>query len=242
MVTNSLDWGALRYSRGVDRHLVAASSKTNVLARIIGTRMRPTRVLVVGCGDGREAGILAREFSAETVGIDIGAEFAFNPAAAHPAQLLTMDAQALEFADSSFDLVYSFHALEHIASPGKALEEMRRVLVRGGAFLIGTPNKSRLIGYMGSPAPISERIRWNLIDIGARLRGRWSNEAGAHAGFTAKELVTMCRESFGEGEDISGEYYRGLYSRRERVVDLLDKLKIAKILFPCVYVAGHKIH
>ena len=225
----------------MDRDLAVASSKTNVLARIIGARMRPTRVLVVGCGDGLEAGILAREFSADTVGIDIGAEFAFDHAAAHPAQLLTMDAQALEFADCSFDLVYSFHALEHIPSPPKALHEMRRVLVPGGAFLIGTPNKSRLIGYLGSASPIRDRVRWNFIDLGARLRGRWSNEAGAHAGFSAQELVTLCRESFGEGEDISVEYYRSLYSGKERVVDLLNRLKLEEIVFPCVYVLGQKI-
>ena len=225
----------------MDRQLIVTSNKTNVLVRIIGARTRPTKVLVVGCGDGREAGILAREFSAETVGIDIGADFEFDIAGSRPAELLTMDAQALEFEDNSFDLAYSFHALEHIPDPRRALREMRRVLSPGGTFLIGTPNKSRLIGYMGSAAPINDRIRWNINDLGARLRGRWSNEAGAHAGFTSAELVTMCRENFGDGEDVSSEYYRNLYSRRQRIVDRLDRLALARVVFPCVYVLGRRV-
>jgi SAM-dependent methyltransferase len=86
-----------------------------------------------------------RETGGGTYGIDIGAEFAFDHAAASPATLRLMDAQALEFDDASFDLVYSFHALEHIPNFCEALREMSRVLRLGGTFCIGTPNKARFL-------------------------------------------------------------------------------------------------
>jgi len=72
---------------------------------------------------------------------------------------------------------------------------MRRVLKPGGVYLIGTPNKSRAIGYVGSASPVRERLRWNVADWRARAAGRWSNAADAHAGFTSRELLEMCADS-----------------------------------------------
>ena len=151
---------------------------------------------------------------------------------------MQMDAQALTFGDGEFDLVYSFHALEHIADPVRALREMRRVLKPGGRYIIGTPNKTRLLGYLRSGAPILDRIRWNAQDWWMRLKGQWRNEAGAHAGFTAEELTRLCAGSFGEGSDVSGSYYLALYSRRRRMVRTLLDSGLWRWAFPAVYVAG----
>jgi ubiquinone/menaquinone biosynthesis C-methylase UbiE len=193
---------------------------------------------VVGCGDGREAGQLARELGVGVVGIDIGAEFDFAHDESAPATLLTMDAQTLEFEDNSFDVIYSFHAIEHIELPLKALREMRRVLKPGGVYLIGTPNKSRAIGYVGSASPVKERIRWNVADWRARAAGRWSNEAGAHAGFTSRELLEMCVQVFGDATDVSDEYYLHLYASRKGVIRLLIRTGLSRFAYPAVYVAG----
>jgi ubiquinone/menaquinone biosynthesis C-methylase UbiE len=198
----------------------------------------PGRVLVVGCGDGIEAGVLARSLRAETVGIDIGHEFAFNHHAAAPARLLEMDAQKLSFSDDSFDLIYSFHALEHIEYPEQALREMARVLRPNGAFIIGTPNKTRLVGYIGSAATLGDKVRWNCVDWGMRLRGRWSNAAGAHAGFTEVELAGLCAQAFGASEPISKHYYRLLYAQAPRAVRLLEWTGAERFVFPAVYVVG----
>lgn len=196
------------------------------------------RALVVGCGSGREAGILGRTFHAETIGIDIGAEFVFDHEASRPAKLMLMDAQALEFEDSFFDLVYSFHALEHIPDPRRALSEMRRVLRVGGTFCLGTPNRARLIGYIGSSAPPHLKCLWNLKDLSYRLKGKWSNEEGAHAGFYADELRGLCREHFGEAEEITDQYYQTLYARRRNLVEWVTTTKLKYRILPCIYVAG----
>ena len=200
----------------------------------------PQNILVVGCGTGLEAGVFARAFGAHTVGIDIVTEFTFNHSGAAPAVLMQMDARELTFADEEFDLVYSFHALEHIPGPRDAVKEMSRVLRAGGRYLIGTPNKSRMLGYFAAAHPLSDRIMMNLHDIGMRLRGRWSNEAGAHAGFTTQELTSMCRDAFGESRDISEDYYSRLYSSKAALVKRVCQSSIRRVVLPCVYVSGRK--
>lgn len=52
---------------------------------------------------------------------------------------LVIDAQALQFADASFDLVICNHVLEHVACPELALQECRRVLRPGGVLIAQTP-------------------------------------------------------------------------------------------------------
>ena len=89
---------------------------------------------MIGCGTGEEAGILARAFKAETIGIDLATD-AFDHQLAYPAKLLVMDARNLTFNNAYFDFVYSFHALEHITDPRRALIEMSRVLKRGGHYI-----------------------------------------------------------------------------------------------------------
>jgi SAM-dependent methyltransferase len=215
--------------------------KTNAMIEVLrDLRCQPRNILVVGCGSGLEAGVFARAFGAHTIGIDIVTEFTFDDAGSAPAQLMQMDARALSFADHAFDLVYSFHALEHIPGPVDALREMSRVLQPGGRFLIGTPNKSRLLGYFAAAHPLSERIMMNLNDIGMRLRGRWSNEAGAHAGFTSGELTGLCRNAFGTGQDISEEYYTSLYRSKASLVKQVCRPGVRNAILPCVYVSGTK--
>jgi ubiquinone/menaquinone biosynthesis C-methylase UbiE len=225
------------YDEGIKGRKTAAMIK--VLRSVL---MEPPRdILVVGCGSGAEAGDLARAFAAATVGIDVGNEFAFDYVRAEPAKLKVMDARRLEFPEASFDLVYSFHALEHIPDPEQALAEMARVLRPGHTYLIGTPNKSRLLGYLGSPTPLRNKIMWNLNDLRMRLLGKWSNDAGAHAGFTQKELNRLCGQAFGgRPRSVSDDYYRALYRRQRRAVDFLVTSKLKAFLYPCIYVAGVK--
>jgi SAM-dependent methyltransferase len=229
-------WSLARMDRDV------TSYRVNALMAVLNPLLpeKPKRILVVGCGTGEEAGILARSYGADTIGIDLVTEFTLDHAQAAPATLLAMDAREMRFEDASFDFIYSFHALEHITGPERALQEMRRVLKPGGHYLIGTPNKARLIGYIGSGTSIWNKIHWNAADWSKRLTGQWRNEAGAHAGFTTSELTAMCRSAFGAGDDVSPGYYLALYARRAKQVRMLLNSGLAPWLFPAIYVHGQR--
>lgn len=212
--------------------------KTKVLADLIVQELqRPQRVLVVGCGSGAEAGALARYLDADTTGIDVETG-EFDPTRAAPAQLMQMNAEALDFPDGSFDLVFSFHALEHMNDPEKALSEMRRVLQHNGSYVVGTPNSERLLGYVGSPVSLRTKIAWNINDLQRRRRGEWSNRLGAHAGFSRSQLSQMCSRAFGPVRDISDEYYARLYPRFGRALSVVRKVRLANRIYPSVYIAG----
>jgi SAM-dependent methyltransferase len=218
--------------------------KTEALIKVIAEffQRKFKDILVVGCGSGREAGMLARAFDANVIGIDVGIDFSFDHEGSAPAKLLSMDARALTFASDSFDMVFSFHALEHIPEPQRALSEMARVLRRGGVYLVGTPNKSRLMGGFNSPLriPVRLRIMGGFQGLFMRLSGRWSNEAGAHAGFTLAELSNDCVSAFGSATDISHLYYRTLYDRHHTAINSILATGLKAAIFPCVYVAGTK--
>ncbi len=93
------------------------------------------RVLDVGCSRGFITRRLQR-LAPATVGIDLNAQ-----AVAHGVTggLRVMDACKLDFADGSFDKIYSFHAIEHIPDLASVFAEMDRVLKPGGSILLMYP-------------------------------------------------------------------------------------------------------
>jgi ubiquinone/menaquinone biosynthesis C-methylase UbiE len=96
---------------------------------------RDERILEVGCG----RGFLTREvqcLAPRTIGVDVNPEAVAN--AVTPG-LRVMDAQHLDFADATFDKIYSFHMIEHIVNLGAAFAEMDRVLKPGGRILLVYP-------------------------------------------------------------------------------------------------------
>jgi len=195
--------------------------------------------LVVGCGSGLEAAILSTTLGIKVIGIDLRTDF--NPIAAKAAQLQQGDATCLEFEDGQFDLVYSYHALEHILNYRQALAEMNRVLKFGGWYCIGTPNRSRLVGYIGSEGTkLTKKIQWNLTDWKARLTGKFRNEFGAHAGFTGPELSGDLKQVFGTPMDITLPYYLRLYPGYQTLLRGLTNTGLSRFIFPSIYYMGRK--
>jgi SAM-dependent methyltransferase len=216
-------------------------SKTEKVAGII-KQVYPEKIqslFVVGCGDGIEAAILATELGAMVVGIDVAESF--DPRASAIADLRVGDAMAVDCPDETFDFVFSYHALEHIADPMQALREMHRVLKSSGGFWIGTPNRTRLIGYIGAKeGTLRDKIRWNLADYRARLAGKFRNEFGAHAGFTSPELHAMLASVFEGVRDVSDTYFNTLYSRFSPAMRIIAVRPLARVMYPSVYFTGKK--
>jgi SAM-dependent methyltransferase len=216
-----------------------AAEKTVSFARIVGERLQTRRInsiLVVGCGDGEEAERLHEFFGCRVTAIDLVESFQPRKGV----EFQRMDARAMTFDPDSFDLVYSFHALEHIVPPEQVVAGIRRVLKPGMPFCLGTPNRRRIVGYLGSAdATFAEKIRWNVADWRARLTGRFRNELGAHAGFTAQELFAL-GSRIGPTAIVSDEYYRRIYERHHLLMKLIITMRLQQIAWPAVYVIGYK--
>jgi SAM-dependent methyltransferase len=194
--------------------------------------VRPRRLLVVGCGAGVEVVSLGQATGASVVGVDLTVDRAWARPGVH---LVRADARALPFRAGTFDAVYCYHVLEHVPEPDRAVAETRRALTPDGFGYFGTPNRDRLVGYIGGRATMWEKLRWNAADWGRRLRGRWSNESGAHAGFSRRGLSNLLRQSYPVVESVDLSYYMAKYSRIAGFWRLMFRLGFAAFLAPSVY-------
>jgi len=110
------------------------------LERALGRSVADARLLNVGCGTGG-FNELARAAGVDAWGVDASAEAAAIAAIRAPGRILHAAAEALPFPAKSFDLVYCYSTLEHVADAGRAVREMVRVLRPDGALYIHTPNR-----------------------------------------------------------------------------------------------------
>jgi ubiquinone/menaquinone biosynthesis C-methylase UbiE len=117
------------------------------------------RVLDVCCGTGLvTAAATAR--GARTIGLDFSPAMLHQARHAHPElQFDEGDAEALPYAEDSFDVVVSNFGIHHVPRPDKALAEATRVLRPGGRIAFTT---------WAAPA---ENIAWRLLFDAIRDHG-----------------------------------------------------------------------
>ena len=117
------------------------------------------RVLEIGVGNGSHAQLLASHAGAY-VGIDLTSYAAKSTATRLslfniPGEVMQMDAEAMTFADASFDLVWSWGVIHHSSNTRKILDGMRRVLKPGGEAIL----------------MVYHRGWWNYYVCGALIHG-----------------------------------------------------------------------
>ncbi len=129
-----------------------ASSPWYALVREQLGSVRGLRVLEVACGRGGFVKELSRN-GAQVTGCDfslaalcVGKKKVQALGNGTLAALIQGDAQALPFADKSFDLVVSCETIEHVPDVRKALREMWRVARPGAKLFLTTPNYANLMG------------------------------------------------------------------------------------------------
>ena len=134
-------------------------SKLHMLARINPARFayfdtivgnwQGLRVLDLGCGGGLSTACLVQR-GATVVGVDLSRaslHVASRSARKHghlESVFMCGRAEALPFADTSFDVVWCTDVLEHIPALPTAIAQIARVLKPGGLFLYDTINRTWL--------------------------------------------------------------------------------------------------
>ena len=110
------------------------------------------RVLEVGIGDGANLGLLPRDWAA--FGVDIALsqlEHCIDRDPRMEGRLARAEAEALPFADETFDACFTVGGFNYFADHEAALREMRRVTRPGGALVVAdeVPNLHRFgIGHL----------------------------------------------------------------------------------------------
>jgi SAM-dependent methyltransferase len=131
-------------------------------------------VLDAGCGVGYGTKICADAGAARVVGVDVSdtalADAARRIRDVPRAEVRHADVCALPLATATFDVVLCFEAIEHIADPERALDELRRVLRPEGVLLISSPHRG--VYPAGNPYHVHE---YTPVELEAALRSRFAN-------------------------------------------------------------------
>jgi ubiquinone/menaquinone biosynthesis C-methylase UbiE len=117
------------------------------IAELLLGKTQGRKILELGCGTGGVAPHNIRDADL-IVGTDLS-EAALRVAQgffreSQSIQFRQMDAENLQFTDSSFDIVVAKEVLEHLPNPKRCIGEVCRVLKAGGYFVLSSPNRDSL--------------------------------------------------------------------------------------------------
>jgi SAM-dependent methyltransferase len=151
-----------------------------------------SRVLEIGVGLGADH-LKFAEAGADLTGIDLtkrAIEHVTRRLALFNlhSNLQTGDAERLQFADASFDVVYSWGVIHHSPDTQRAVAEIHRVLRPGGTARIMIYHKWSLVGYMLWVRYALLRLRpWLSL---AKIYSRYLESPGTKA-YTCEEARSM---------------------------------------------------
>jgi SAM-dependent methyltransferase len=186
---------------------------------------RGLRVLEIGCGLGTDGAQFAKA-GAYYTGIDL-TEAAIELARRRfecsglPGEFRVADAESLDFADGSFDLVYSHGVLHHTPDTARAVQEMHRVMKPGGRAVVMLYHRGSYNYRIG--IRVLRRAGASLLKSEAgvqaihRLTGEPVASLREHAGLlTGKSNGHVSSDEFlSQSTDGAGNPLARVYSRRE---------------------------
>ncbi|PYI25770.1 UbiE/COQ5 methyltransferase [Aspergillus indologenus CBS 114.80] len=181
------------------------------------------RILDIGCGPGTITVDLAAHVpQGHVTGLERAGAILPDARARAAARNLTNiafvegDANALAYADDTFDVVFCHQVLQHVADPVAVLAEMRRVCKPGGIVAAREADYSAFMWYPELPG----LRRWQaLYDAVARRNGGepnagrfvhvWARRAGFAAGAVECTVSAWC---FATPEEVS--WWSGTWQER----------------------------
>lgn len=183
------------------------------------------KVLEIGCGLGTDGAQFA-EAGADYTGVDL-TDAAIELARKRfelfdvKGKFQTADAENLDFADNSFDLVYSHGVLHHTPDTQKAINEVHRVLRPGGRAMVMLYHRDSynyrvnisLLRRAGAHLLNSE----TGVKLVHRITGEPIESLRQHAALlkTEKKSYLSAEEFLNQNTDGAGNPLARVYSRRE---------------------------
>jgi SAM-dependent methyltransferase len=236
--------------KGRQRKMWASADYSAVAARIHPMAERlcdaadlvaGTRVLDVATGSGNAA-LAAARCGCEVVGIDYVAELLERTRERADAERLAVDlveadAEALPFADASFDAVVSVVGVMFAPDQERAAAELLRVCRSGGKIALAswTPegfigDMLRLVGrYVPPPAGVRPPVEWGTA---ARLRELLGD------GITGIEAVERVHTFRHRSADEFADFFLVNYGPTERAAATLDEAGSAALRADLAALAG----
>jgi ubiquinone/menaquinone biosynthesis C-methylase UbiE len=215
--------GTRRFYELVEAHRYTKEWHIPIAADFGSTR--GLQVLEIGCGLGTDGAQFA-EAGADYTGVDL-TEAAVELARKRfeffnlPGKFQTADAESLDFADESFDLVYSHGVLHHTPETEKAIQEVHRVLRPGGRAMVmlyhrGSYNYRINISVLRRAG--AHLLKWGPgIRLINKITGEPIESLREHAKLlkTEKESYLKPAEFLCQNTDGAGNPLARVYSRRE---------------------------
>jgi len=186
---------------------------------------RGLKVLEIGCGLGTDGAQFAAA-GADYTGVDL-TEAAVELARQRfelfdlPGKFQTADAENLDFANDTFDLVYSHGVLHHTPETAQAIREIHRVLRPGGRAVVmlyhrGSYNYRVNISVLRRAG--AQLLRWEPgVKVVHRITGEPLESLREHAKLlkTEKDSYLKPSEFLSQNTDGAGNPLARVYSRSE---------------------------
>jgi len=122
----------------------------DVLSFIKALYPKSCTLLDLGCGNGASLEIAQKKYGLDVFGVDKGAS-ACEVCAKKGIKTYCGELDDARFPDNNFDVVVTFHVIEHVLKPRQLLVEVNRILKKGGLFVVKTPNVDSKLARLTGP-------------------------------------------------------------------------------------------